>query len=315
MISGLVRLGVLFACLLAHPAGAADSAKGVLIAKQALAREARCTGCHDEMEGKPILSIYQTRHGVKADSRTPVCQDCHGDSEKHANTPQNSQRFPPTDLRFLPKQVPAGERSAPCLGCHQSNTVRHWSGSSHERHDLACPDCHTIHAPQDPVLARRSQAKTCWSCHPTERMQLHLPSAHPVIKGRMSCTECHNPHGSTGPKLLHQESTQATCLSCHPDKRGPFLWEHAPVTEDCTACHAPHGATTRPLLKMRSPWLCQQCHSASRHPATAYSSNSGSNVGIAASLSVTSQLALRGCTNCHSQVHGSNHPGGARFLR
>jgi len=23
----------------------------------------------------------------------------------------------------------------------------------------------------------------------------------------------------------------------------------------------------------------------------------------------------RGCVNCHSQIHGSNHPAGMRFLR
>jgi len=23
----------------------------------------------------------------------------------------------------------------------------------------------------------------------------------------------------------------------------------------------------------------------------------------------------RGCLNCHSQIHGSNHPAGMRFLR
>lgn len=296
--------------------------KGLAL-KSALASEAKCTRCHDEMEAKPILSIYQTRHGVKADARAPVCQDCHGESEAHVNTPPKAQTFPLTDTRFLGQhdksrrnslatgQSPTGS----CLSCHQRNTARHWQGSTHERQDLACHDCHTIHAPQDPILVRKNQPKACLACHPTERMQLHLPSAHPVMNGKMVCSDCHNPHGSTGPKLLQQENIQATCLHCHPDKRGPFLWEHAPVTEDCTACHAPHGATTRPLLKMRSPWLCQQCHSASKHPATAYSSNSGLNVGILASINNTSQLALRGCNNCHSQVHGSNHPGGARLLR
>ena len=30
-----------------------------------------CTRCHDENDNKAVLSIYQTRHGVKADARTP----------------------------------------------------------------------------------------------------------------------------------------------------------------------------------------------------------------------------------------------------
>jgi len=27
------------------------------------------------------------------------------------------------------------------------------------------------------------------------------------------------------------------------------------------------------------------------------------------------QLPFRSCANCHSQIHGSNHPAGNRFLR
>jgi DmsE family decaheme c-type cytochrome len=307
-----VNLRVASIILLFLLSGLAFSAGGSL--KESLAKDAQCTVCHDEMEAKPILSIYQTRHGVKADKRTPVCQDCHGESVAHTNTPQKSQKFPPTDISFLSK-TGGDVRSAPCLSCHQSNTARHWQGSAHERQDLGCNDCHTLHVSKDPLLTRKNQPKTCFTCHPTERMQLHLPSSHPVMNGKLSCSDCHNSHGSTGPKLLQHESINATCLHCHPDKRGPFLWEHVPVTEDCTSCHAPHGAITRPLLKIRSPWLCQQCHSSSRHPATAYSGNSGANVGILASINNTSQLALKGCSNCHSQVHGSNHPGGARLLR
>ncbi|MEX8497584.1 MAG: hypothetical protein AB3X41_05410, partial [Leptothrix ochracea] len=42
--------------------------------------DAVCTKCHDESEAKPLLSIYQTKHGVRADARTPSCQSCHGRS-------------------------------------------------------------------------------------------------------------------------------------------------------------------------------------------------------------------------------------------
>jgi len=33
----------------------------------------KCTMCHDESWRVPVLSIYQTKHGVKGDSRTPGC--------------------------------------------------------------------------------------------------------------------------------------------------------------------------------------------------------------------------------------------------
>jgi hypothetical protein len=52
-------------------------------AKASLNRDAVCTKCHDENEVKPVLSIYQTKHGVKGDLRTPSCQSCHGESDAH----------------------------------------------------------------------------------------------------------------------------------------------------------------------------------------------------------------------------------------
>jgi DmsE family decaheme c-type cytochrome len=295
-------------CMMALPGAASDKRL------ESLARDAKCTNCHDEMEAKPILSIYQTRHGVKADGRTPACQNCHGDSLAHANTPKSAQRFPLTDLPFG-KTLPAAPQNEACLTCHQSNTARHWLGSQHERQGLACIACHTLHTPRDPSMTRSSQAKACFSCHQTERAQIHMPSAHPLGNGKLVCTDCHNPHGSNGPRLLVQDSINETCFTCHAEKRGPFLWEHAPASEDCSLCHTPHGSTSRPLLKLRSPWLCQQCHSSARHPSTAYSSTTAANTQIAASLNSAAQLPLHGCSNCHSQVHGSNHPGGGRLLR
>ena len=282
--------------------------------RTALAKDEKCTRCHDEMEAKPILSIYQTRHGVKADRRTPACQDCHGESLAHANKPKNSQNFPLTDVPFQSK-LPAAPQNESCLTCHQIDKARHWVGSPHERQGLACVNCHTLHTPRDPLLKRSSQAKACFVCHQTQRAEIHMPSAHPLANGKLTCTDCHNPHGSNGPKLLVQDSSNETCFTCHAEKRGPFLWEHAPASDDCSLCHTPHGSTARPLLKLRSPWLCQQCHSSSRHPATAYSSSTGSSTNIGTSLNNTAQLPLHGCSNCHSQVHGSNHPGGNRLLR
>ena len=42
----------------------------------ALTGDAVCTRCHDESETKPILAIYQTKHGVRGDPSTPTCQSC-----------------------------------------------------------------------------------------------------------------------------------------------------------------------------------------------------------------------------------------------
>jgi DmsE family decaheme c-type cytochrome len=125
----------------------------------------------------------------------------------------------------------------------------------------------------------------------------------------MTCTDCHNPHDGSNDFLLARSTVNDTCYTCHAEKRGPFLWEHAPVTEDCTLCHNAHGSNHAALLKQRSPLLCQQCHSIALHPSAPYTTESVDNVWA------QRFLLGKSCTNCHSQVHGSNHPSGVTITR
>jgi DmsE family decaheme c-type cytochrome len=121
----------------------------------------------------------------------------------------------------------------------------------------------------------------------------------------MTCADCHNPHGSAGPHQLRAATVNDLCTTCHADKRGPFLWEHAPVRENCTTCHLAHGSNNAKVLASREPFLCQRCHAATRHPGTLYDKPD----------LTSNRLLNRSCTNCHSQIHGSNHPSGKTFLR
>lgn len=286
-------------------------------------RDAVCTRCHDENDPKPILAIYQTRHGVKADPRTPSCQSCHGTSDEHIRNPRGVSPRPEPDVVFGTKHASAPDtQNDSCLACHKSGLRMHWAGSEHQSRDLVCSNCHAVHAPRDPVLAKVTQPDVCYACHKTQRAQTHRISTHPILAGKVACSDCHNPHGSTGPKLLVKNSVNETCYTCHAEKRGPFLWEHSPVVDDCTNCHTPHGSTNAPLLKARVPWLCQECHSGDHAAAI----NSGANLPMGnattinglqglANLSPRTQTNARACLNCHSLVHGSNHPAGAKFQR
>ena len=69
--------------------------------------------------------------------------------------------------------------------------------------------------------------------------------------------------------------------------------------------HANNQDRTLPVAK--DPMLCQRCHVSSRHPATIYD---GTQIAAASNRAVG-----RSCVNCHSQIHGSNHPAGEKFLR
>jgi DmsE family decaheme c-type cytochrome len=282
----------------------------------AIEQDRKCLECHDEMEAKPIVAIYQTRHGAKGDARTPTCQACHGESLAHGKDRKVVGKRPSTDVPFAAAgrslgSAAAEAQSRPCLQCHESNTARDWWGSSHENRGLACPSCHTLHTPRDRLLERSSEAETCYACHPAVRAQTYRPSAHPIAAGKLACRDCHAVHGGDGPRLTRHAAINDTCHECHADKRGPFLWEHAPVNDNCLNCHAPHGSSHGGLLKARQPWLCQQCHSSTRHPSVAYS---GAQIP-GGSGALAAQIPLRGCGNCHSRVHGSNHPSGARLLR
>jgi DmsE family decaheme c-type cytochrome len=296
---------------------------------KALKQDAVCTRCHDESETKPILSIYQTRHGVKADERTPTCQSCHGESKNHLGGNVEGKGRPKPDIIFGAKHTTAGyapteplAQAEACLTCHKSGARSHWSGSEHQSRDVVCSNCHKVHVAKDPVMSKATQPEVCFACHKEQRAQTHRISTHPLAAGKMACTDCHNPHGSTGPKLLVKNNVNETCYTCHAEKRGPFLWEHGPVIDDCTNCHTPHGSTNPTLLKARVPFLCQECHSGD-HGSTVNSGGYvvGGNVvtvngtQLVGAQSPRSQLNARACLNCHVLVHGSNHPAGAKFQR
>jgi DmsE family decaheme c-type cytochrome len=260
---------------------------------------------------------------VKADGRTPGCQSCHGASEAHVKNPQGLSTRPLVDVNFGGKSETSAQTQAnTCLGCHQGGLRLHWAGSEHERRDIACTSCHRIHVADDPVLNKATQPEVCFTCHQTQRAQIHRISTHPIAAGKMTCSDCHNPHGSTGPRLMMKNSINETCYTCHAERRGPFLWEHSPVSEDCTNCHTPHGSNNASLLKTRTPWLCQECHT-SDHSGPI---NSGANLPSGAATTVNGLLQLanqaprtqmngRNCLSCHPLVHGSNHPAGARFQK
>jgi DmsE family decaheme c-type cytochrome len=168
-----------------------------------------------------------------------------------------------------------------------------------------------LHAERDAVMAKVSEPDVCYACHKQQRADFLKASSHPVRGGRMACSDCHNAHGSSSQASLNKLTLNQTCYSCHTDKRGPVLWEHAPVSEDCGLCHTPHGSPRQALLIKSPPLLCQECHSAAGHPAVART-----GAALPAEGAVGAIFVIAGsCTNCHAQVHGSNHPAGAKLMR
>jgi len=258
-----------------------------------------CVKCHKEAwEG----GFSQTKHAVRGDARTPFgtgrdCQACHGDATEHLKNPVKN----PIPQRFQ-RQGPADAQNQVCLTCHQGGKRIHWQGSMHATQDTTCATCHQVHTAHDPVRDKLTQTAVCFTCHKDQRAQINRPSRHPIREGKVSCSDCHNVHGTVGPAMVVRDTISDTCYTCHMEKRGPFVRNHPPVQENCAICHNPHGSTNPSLLRLRLPYLCQDCHEPTSHRGTA-PTIAGTGTGTPRAV-----ILARGCANCHTNIHGSNNP-------
>ena len=258
---------------------------------------ATCLTCHEEEMQKYDHTIHAASLTFAAGAQTTGdCETCHGPRSKHVEEEEA------TDVLAYEKLAPAGQ-SAVCMQCHQGGSQIRFKTGPHHSAEVSCSSCHYVMDRKSDrgLLQKSSSTELCYQCHGEVRADMLKMSHHPVREGRMQCASCHNPHGSTE-ALLIKNTVNETCATCHTEKRGPFLWEHAPVRESCATCHTPHGANQRFLLTAREPFLCLSCHSYGGHinlPRYNRTSNSYGN----------------GCTNCHITTHGSNHPSGAKQTR
>lgn len=287
-----------------------------------------CLKCHDETDGEhKILDIFKTKHGRAADERTPLaglqCEACHGPGVAgadalaevirrggHTGKVLGNDMRPPIISFGAKAKTPFDVQNKMCANCHETQDHIGALGIAHNRRDVGCASCHKVHIEQDPVLGKKTQAAVCYGCHLRERAEFAKPSAHPVNEGKMSCDDCHSAHGPTTRDILKKPTVNQTCYTCHAEKRGPLLWEHAPVTEDCNLCHQPHGSIHPNILTKRAPMLCQQCHAQNGHPSVALTDQ-----GLVMGSRPSAMLLGRSCVNCHVQVHGSNHPSGVKLMR
>jgi predicted CXXCH cytochrome family protein len=287
----------------------------------------RCRPCHKA----EVTQFQKTIHSrlAAADQRMD-CESCHGPGKAHSDAEEaahgEEKATAAANLLIFTFRGTPLENAARCLTCH--STSRGQDGFQHSRHAataVACQACHATHLveairasgpPPPPIaqaqffavpainvdrrwqresLLKDSQPPLCYSCHTAVRTQFAQPFHHRVPEGSIKCTDCHNPHGTQNLASLTAPGWE-TCTTCHVDKHGPFLFEHAPVrVEGCAICHTPHGATSRFLLARReSRFLCLQCHGDTH----------SDQVGVPHSRL---GFQTRGdCTRCHVAIHGSN---------
>jgi DmsE family decaheme c-type cytochrome len=156
-------------------------------------------------------------------------------------------------------------------------------------------------------LLRQPGSALCVGCHPQIRGSFAKPYTHPMHEsvdgaGRagMQCASCHNPHGGRGEDSLKRDRTgDVACMSCHTEKRGPFVYTHpATVAGSCRSCHEPHGSVNAMMLtRSRVSQLCLECHTGV--PAGTVGSQPPS-------LHDLHSPRYQNCTSCHIAIHGSN---------
>jgi DmsE family decaheme c-type cytochrome len=259
-----------------------------------------CTTCHAghvESFSKTLMGrIGKTQPGKFA------CENCHGPGSAHAKLGGGRGVGGIISFRVDDRSRSVEENNGICLACHEKGARAYWQGSIHQTRDVACSNCHTI---MNSVSLKHQlktvfEADTCFQCHKDRRAQMFRSSHMPLREGKVTCSDCHNPHGSVTEALLKEDSINDNCYKCHAEKRGPFLFEHAPVRENCLNCHDPHGSINEYSLKLSRPRLCFECHGFGHGPTAGI--NSPYTMG-------------RSCQNCHTQIHGTNSPAGGALQR
>lgn len=257
----------------------------------------KCADCHAD-EVKAFLSnphARSARHEKNPDPES-FCATCHGDGSKHMEAGGDAS---------LIHGFHGAAGAEDCRSCHEK-TNEHESfatGFHANSASVNCLTCHSVHKsiPQSEHLLAKSPGALCETCHSSTSASFrNKPFAHRLDRGGMSCVDCHDPHDRKGQTVRLTRDGELACLTCHAEKRGPFVFDHVTGSAgDCLSCHQPHGSINPKMLTWaRVAQLCLSCHSHTGGPRTA-----GEQPPAFHDLTLP---RYRNCTTCHVAIHGSN---------
>jgi predicted CXXCH cytochrome family protein len=147
----------------------------------------------------------------------------------------------------------------------------------------------------------------CYQCHLEIKSAFTLQHRHPLREERLSCIDCHDPHGEDifKSKGMFVGRENEVCAQCHQEQTRPFVFEHEAMRDGCITCHNPHGSINDKLLAERDSNLCLKCHAQLASP----------NTVVIGDFEHTSRVAEGTCwsAGCHTAVHGSNISSSLRY--
>lgn len=225
---------------------------------------------------------------------------------------------------FVPPEIPGATfvGSETCAECH-SEVNKHFPTATHARlmakgehaKNVGCESCHgpgSVHnesgGARNTIINPSRDPEVCFSCHLEMKGRFQLPHHHPIGDGKMSCSDCHDPHKGQatpgGPFTFASDSD--TCMKCHTAQRGPFVFEHEAIREGCTTCHDPHGTINDKLLTQRNQNLCLKCHFQQQlEPGKIFIGGRDHSGFLSRGTCWTA--------GCHEAVHGSHISSSLRF--
>jgi DmsE family decaheme c-type cytochrome len=206
-----------------------------------------CLACHEkEFNRSQIRRSPHTIGGV-------VCSNCHS-IHKSA----------------VPRQLLARQQNDLCYSCHGSVRAQFSMPFKHRVNEgaMQCTDCHNPHGTASvswrmgvrPNLALTSSdgEQSCLKCHADKRGPFAFEHAAVRLDG---CETCHNPNGSTNPRMLRRPVVFTLCLECHTGggnfgRQGDGIKLQSsshnmadPRYQNCTSCHVRiHGSNADPLF-------------------------------------------------------------------
>ncbi|WP_415396494.1 cytochrome c3 family protein [Sulfurimonas sp. CS5] len=203
--------------------------------------EEKCKSCHNMKSNIPTngeafedvskTTCYECHKGMintkntHAPTANWLCLDCHNGKYAEYNMDQEGKS----------KYLAPNPIAKTCTSCHE--TVKKWTESKYTHgpvNDGRCERCHNPHGSDNDFFLRKPIWELCTTCHAEKADGKHVVSsfvfsrnsgAHPT-KGvkdparpsrDLTCSGCHNPHGSSGVFLLRMKGSMSfgVCNRCH----------------------------------------------------------------------------------------------------
>src|SRR5438105_8856174 len=168
-----------------------------------------CQSCHGDITASfERTPHWKTMNDTRGGHAKQGCEACHGPGGDHADDPSK----PVFDF----KKATSEDTTDRCLTCHASGS-EHLSASNsfHRQNNVSCTSCHSMHhaTTREHMLIKREPG-LCYSCHLQQKAQFNMPFRHRVNEGLITCTDCHNQHGTSsvleGDHLVRQVRASAS---------------------------------------------------------------------------------------------------------